>query len=144
MSEQLQLRRGAGSQVASFVGAQGEVVVDTSNNRLVVQDGATAGGFAAAKLTEVFNVGEGAAISASTTIAAPGFYRITSVGVTVTLPSSWPFRTPIVLKDWTGSSSPNIIIAGTIDGSTNGSAIVAKNAAATFFWSPSASSWVQI
>jgi major tropism determinant Mtd-like protein len=52
LSEQLQLRRGSASQVAAFTGAQGEVVVDTTNNRLVVQDGATAGGFAAAKLSE--------------------------------------------------------------------------------------------
>ena len=53
MSEQLQLRRGTASQVASFTGAQGEVAVDTTDNRIVVQDGATAGGFAAAKLGEV-------------------------------------------------------------------------------------------
>jgi len=144
MSEQLQLRRGAGSQVASFIGAQGEVVVDTSNNRLVLQDGSTAGGFAAAKLSEAFNIGEGSAISASTTITAPGFYRITAAGVTVTLPAAWPFQTPIVLKDWTGSSAPSITIAGMIDGASTGSAIITKNEAATFFWSPSASSWVQI
>ena len=39
MSEQLQLRRGTATQVAAFTGAQGEVVVDTTNNRLVVNDG---------------------------------------------------------------------------------------------------------
>ena len=39
MSEQLQLRRGTASQVAAFTGAQGEVVCDTTNNRLVVNDG---------------------------------------------------------------------------------------------------------
>ena len=50
---QVQYRRGTASQVAAFTGAQGELVVDTTNNRVVVQDGATAGGFAAAKLAEV-------------------------------------------------------------------------------------------
>lgn len=50
---QVQYRRGTASQVAAFTGAQGELVVDTTNNRVVVQDGATAGGFAAAKLSEV-------------------------------------------------------------------------------------------
>ena len=50
---QVQLRRGTATQVAAFTGAQGETVVDTTNNRLVVQDGATAGGFAAAKVTDV-------------------------------------------------------------------------------------------
>jgi hypothetical protein len=49
---QVQYRRGTASQVASFTGAQGELVVDTTNNRVVVQDGATAGGFPAAKLSD--------------------------------------------------------------------------------------------
>ena len=53
MSEQLQLRRGTASQVAAFTGAAGETVIDTTNNRLVVNDGATAGGFPAARLSEV-------------------------------------------------------------------------------------------
>jgi len=53
MTEQLQLRRGTASQVAAFTGAQGELVVDTTNNRAVVNDGATAGGWPAAKLVEV-------------------------------------------------------------------------------------------
>lgn len=53
---QVQYRRGTASQVTSFTGAQGELVVDTTNNRVVVQDGATAGGFPAAKLTDVGTV----------------------------------------------------------------------------------------
>ena len=56
MSTQVQLRRDTAANVAAFTGAQGEVVVDTANNRLVVQDGATAGGFAAAKLSEVLTI----------------------------------------------------------------------------------------
>jgi hypothetical protein len=50
---ELQLSRGSAADVAAYTGAQGEAVVDTTNNRLVVQDGATAGGFPAAKLTDV-------------------------------------------------------------------------------------------
>jgi len=53
---QVQYRRGTASQVASFTGAQGELVVDTTNNRVVVQDGVTAGGYPAAKLTDIGNV----------------------------------------------------------------------------------------
>ena len=49
---QVQLRRGTSAQVATFTGAQGEVVVDTTNNRAVVHDGATAGGFALARRAE--------------------------------------------------------------------------------------------
>jgi len=50
---QVQYRRGTSSQVAFFTGAAGEMVVDTTNNRVVVQDGSTAGGWPAAKLSEV-------------------------------------------------------------------------------------------
>ena len=39
--------------MAAFTGAAGEMVVDTTNNRLVVQDGTTAGGWPAAKLSEL-------------------------------------------------------------------------------------------
>ncbi len=74
MSEQLQLRRGSAAQVAAFTGAQGEVVVDTTNNRLVVQDGTTAGGFAAAKLAEIVPAGGNGQFAALGigTIADPG------------------------------------------------------------------------
>jgi len=50
---QLQFRRGTAAQLATFAGAPGEVVVDTTNNRVVVCDGSTVGGFPAAKLSEV-------------------------------------------------------------------------------------------
>lgn len=45
MADQLQLRRGTTAQIATFTGAQGEVIVDTDKDTLVVQDGATPGGF---------------------------------------------------------------------------------------------------
>ncbi len=53
---QVQYRRGSSAQVAAFTGAQGELVIDTTNNRVVVQDGSTAGGFPAAKLSETLTV----------------------------------------------------------------------------------------
>lgn len=53
---QVQYRRGTASQVAAFTGAAGEMVVDTTNNRVVVQDGSTAGGIPAAKLSEAGSV----------------------------------------------------------------------------------------
>jgi hypothetical protein len=39
--------------MASFTGAAGETNVDTTNNRIVVQDGITAGGWPAARLSEI-------------------------------------------------------------------------------------------
>jgi Major tropism determinant N-terminal domain len=50
---QVQYRRGTQSQMAAFTGAAGEMNVDTTNNRVVVQDGATAGGWPAAKLADI-------------------------------------------------------------------------------------------
>jgi trimeric autotransporter adhesin len=44
MTTQIQLRRGNTAEVAAFTGAIGEVVVDTEQNTLVVNDGVTQGG----------------------------------------------------------------------------------------------------
>ena len=52
MSEQLQLRRGTAAQIASNTPIAGEVWVDTDHNRLIVGDGATAGGWAVPKMGE--------------------------------------------------------------------------------------------
>jgi hypothetical protein len=60
---QVQYRRGNASQVAAFTGAQGEMVVDTTNNRIVVQDASTAGGWPAAKLSEIAAVAPGAMLN---------------------------------------------------------------------------------
>ncbi len=53
MSVQVQWRRGAATNIAAFAPAQGEIVVDETNNRAVVGDGSTPGGWPAAKLSEV-------------------------------------------------------------------------------------------
>ena len=45
MSTQVQYRRGSNVEVAAFTGAVGELVVDTTNKIVVVNDGSTAGGF---------------------------------------------------------------------------------------------------
>jgi hypothetical protein len=50
MATQLQIRRGTSAQVAAFTGAEGEVVVNTTNDSLVVNDGSTAGGFEMARV----------------------------------------------------------------------------------------------
>jgi len=56
MASQVKLRREAASFLTTFTGAAGELLVDTTNHRLLVQDGATPGGFPAAKLSEVIAV----------------------------------------------------------------------------------------
>jgi Major tropism determinant N-terminal domain len=53
MSVQVKRRRDTAANIAAFTPAQGEIIVDTTNNRMIVGDGATAGGFSAAKPSEV-------------------------------------------------------------------------------------------
>lgn len=110
MSEQLQLRRGTAAQVQSFTGAQGEAVVDTSNNQLVIQDGATAGGFAAAKLSEVITNARTAVSDASYAASSSDrmiAYTALTSARTVTLPaaSSFPTGTRLLVLDESGACS---------------------------------------
>ena len=50
MATQLQIRRGTSAQVAAFTGAEGEIVVNTTNDSVHVNDGSTAGGFELARV----------------------------------------------------------------------------------------------
>ena len=45
MATQVQFRRGTTSQTSSFIGAVGEVTVDTTKNTLIVHNAVQAGGF---------------------------------------------------------------------------------------------------
>jgi hypothetical protein len=128
MSEQLQLRRGTSANVAASTGAQGEVFVDTTNNRLVLQDGATAGGFAAAKIADV---------AQRTAVADAGYsalatdrliaYTSLSAARAVTLPAASAFPTgfSLLVADESGNCSPTNTItvnragSDTIDGAAS-------------------------
>ena len=122
MSEQLQLRRGTASQVASFIGAQGELVVDMTNNRLVLQDGSSSGGYAAAKLSEVVTNTRTAIADASYT-ALPTDRTIAYGALTapraVALPSAsaYPTGTRLLVVDESGSCSSINPITLTANGS---------------------------
>ena len=130
MSEQLQLRRGTAAQVAAFTGAAGETVIDTTNNRLVVNDGATVGGFAAAKLSEVVTntrtAVSDAAYAALTTDRMIAYTALTAARI-VTLPaaSAYPTGTRLLVVDESGNASgANTITlnragSDTIDGATS-------------------------
>ena len=71
MATQLQIRRGTNSQVAAFTGAEGEIVVNTTNDSIVVSDGSTAGGFemARADLNNVSDTDLNAALTGNTVSA---------------------------------------------------------------------------
>ena len=53
MSRQIQIRRGDAAANDNFIGAIGEVTMDTTNNTLRVHDGQTVGGTALAKQDEI-------------------------------------------------------------------------------------------
>lgn len=78
MSVQVKRRRDTAANVAAYAGAQGELIVDTTNNRVTVHDGATAGGFTAAKLSEVLLSGTALLTLA---IGSLGFGSAFKVGV---------------------------------------------------------------
>jgi hypothetical protein len=52
MSVQVKHRRDSATNISTFTPAQGELIVDTTNNRVIVGDGSTVGGWPAAKLVE--------------------------------------------------------------------------------------------
>ncbi len=127
---QVQYRRDSAANVASFTGAAGEMVIDTTNNRVVVQDGSTAGGFPAAKLSETVantrtQVSDGnyTVLTTDRTIA-----YITLTGArTVSLPaaSTFPTGTRLLVMDESGACSATDTItlsaagADTIDGAAS-------------------------
>jgi len=130
LSEQLQLRRGTSSQVAAFTGAQGETVMDTTNNRLVVNDGSTIGGWPAAKLSEVITNTRTAVNDAAYSVLATDrmvAYSALSAARIATLPAStaYPTGTRLVVVDETGNCSPIKTLtitpngADVIDGATS-------------------------
>ena len=78
MPTQTQLRRGTTAEHAAFTGAVGETTVNTSQDRLVVHDGATAGGIPQATEAEVLTKADNLAsvASASTSRASLSVHSI--------------------------------------------------------------------
>lgn len=76
MAKQVQLRRGSSTECDAFTGVTGEAFYDTTNKRLRMSDGSTAGGTPLAKLSEVVAQGKhtvwipAAAMQARTTSGA--------------------------------------------------------------------------
>ncbi|ATQ67726.1 MULTISPECIES: hypothetical protein [Methylosinus] len=53
MSARVKHRRGTATQNDAYVGGEGEITVDTTNNRIRLHDGVTTGGVAMAKLSDI-------------------------------------------------------------------------------------------
>jgi hypothetical protein len=65
MAARVKLRRGTSTQHNSFIGAEAEITVDTTNNTIRVHDGSTAGGHELLKNT-LANIKDGAILDGGT------------------------------------------------------------------------------
>ncbi len=122
MSVQVKRRRDTGANVAAYAGAQGELIVDTTNNRVTVHDGATAGGFAAAKLSEVVTNARTAVNDAPYSVLATDgtiAYTALSAARVVGLPaaSAFPTGRALTIVDESGGCSPLNVLNVTPNGS---------------------------
>jgi Major tropism determinant N-terminal domain len=124
MSVQVKRRRDTAANIAGFTPAQGEIIVDTTNNRMIVGDGATAGGFAAAKLSEVLT---GSTALAQLALGAFGSalkfqiieQLVTLSGATTTAPTQIPANCIVLgvgsrtVTTVTGATSYSVGVTGT-------------------------------
>jgi hypothetical protein len=118
MSVQVKRRREAASFLSSFVGAAAELIVDTTNNRVQTHDGATPGGWPAAKLAETQTIGRTPVVDANyAASAADVAVCLTALTATrtITLPASSAYPVGRVLRvvDESGfaSASAQIVVA---------------------------------
>jgi len=122
MSIRLQHLREAWSFLSTFTGRIGELAVDTTNNRLVVHDGVTAGGWPAAKLSEVVTYTRtpisDANYTAQVTDRMIAYIALTAMrGVTLPASSTFPAGARLTVVDETGACSPTNTITLTRAGS---------------------------
>lgn len=115
MSVQVKRRRDSAANLATFVGAQAELLVDITNNRVIVHDGVTPGGWAAAKLSEVSAPTRRTVADANTTVTPNdrlvGFSSLSAPRVvTLCAASAFPAGTTLAIVDESGAcSSANTI-----------------------------------
>ncbi len=76
MARQIQIRRGTATAHTNFIGAIGEITMDTTNKTLRVHDGETPGGTVLAKKSEIPNI--------PTVLLFQDFMPDYSAGVTMT------------------------------------------------------------
>ncbi len=131
MSVQVKRRREAASYLAGFVGAQAELIVDTTNNRVQVHDGATPGGFAAAKLSETLtNTRTAVADAGYAALPSDRTIALTALTAprTVALPAAtaFPTGTRLLVVDESGGCGPatKISVAAAGADRINGAAAV--------------------
>ncbi len=139
MSIQVRRRRDTAANNAVFTGASGEIVVDTTDNRVILHDGATVGGWPAAKLAEaITNTRTAVSDVAYTALASDRTIAFTALTAarSVSLPAAnaFPTGTRLLVVDETGNSSSVNAITLTANGSDkiDGAAAASVNVAYGF------------
>ncbi len=136
MSVQVKRRRDTAANLGSFAGAQAELIVDTTNNRVQVHDGVTAGGWPAAKLAEVLTNGRTAVSDADYTVLTTDrsvAYTAITAARSLALPAAadYPTGTTLTIFDESGAcSATNIITLSRAGSDTIGGAASASIATA--------------
>jgi hypothetical protein len=154
MSVQVKRRRDTAANIAAFTPAQGEIIVDATNNRMIVGDGATVGGFPAAKLSETLTNTRRAVSDAATAATASDrtiAYTALTAARIVSLPaaSTYPTGTTLTVVDESGACSSTLAISlapngtDTIDG-LNSSAIISVAYGSIGLMSNGVSKWVVV
>jgi hypothetical protein len=126
MSVQVKRRRDTASNVAPYTGAQGEIIVDTTNNRVTLHDGSTAGGWPHA--LETRRAVDDANYTATATDRLVAYTALTaSRAVTLPAAASYPSGAKLTFVDESGAASATLTIALQRAGSDtiNGGASVA-------------------
>ncbi len=128
---QVQTRRDTAVNIAAATGAAGEIWVDTTNWRTVVNDGSTAGGWPAPRLSETLTNYRTGVSDADYTIVpltdrlVPYTSLTAARTVTLCAASGYPTGTPLTIVDESGncSAAKSLTIAragsDTIDGATS-------------------------
>jgi hypothetical protein len=82
-------------------------------------------------------------VDASMTISAPGYYVVTTAGITLTLNSGngWAVLGLVKIKDMSGSPSPNITIAAMVD-NVFGASIDNPKQELELTWDPAFPTWL--
>ena len=122
MSIQVKRRREAAPFLATFTGAQAELIVDTTSNRVQVHDGSTPGGWPAAKLNETQTIGRSPVTDANYAMSGGDvLVAVTALTAsrTLTLPLSSSYSTGRVLRiiDESGAAAASLQIVVATQGS---------------------------
>lgn len=114
MARQVQLRRGTTAEHSTFIGAVGEVTVDTDKDVTVVHDGATAGGVPLLKAGDL-TAGTGITVSGTTiTNAAPDQTVVLTEGANVTVTGTYPnFTIASTDTNTEYTAGTGLVLAGT-------------------------------